>query len=93
MIATALAIVLGVGFVAGTLIFADTAKAAMFDQYARVAKDIDVSVQPTRTAGKANSDPFLPLSTVDQMRALPGIGTVTGRMQEPLPLLGPGSVG
>src|SRR3979409_1976545 len=35
LVATGLAIVLGVGFVAGTLIFGDTVKAAMFDQFAR----------------------------------------------------------
>src|SRR5258706_12198956 len=51
MIATALAIVLGVGFVAGALVFGDTAKAALYDQYARAAQNIDLSVQPPPAAG------------------------------------------
>src|SRR5262249_33243877 len=35
MAATAIAIILGVGFVAGTLIFSDTARAGFFDTFAR----------------------------------------------------------
>ncbi|WP_345138280.1 ABC transporter permease [Dactylosporangium darangshiense] len=89
MIATALAIVLGVGFVAGALVFGDTAKAALYDQYARAAQNIDLSVQPPPAAGgeKSAVDPVLPLSTVEQLRSVIGVGAVAGRMSEPLPLL------
>jgi len=44
LIATGLAVMLGVGFVAGTLIFGDTARAALFDQFARAAKHVDKRV-------------------------------------------------
>src|SRR5215469_1857330 len=85
LVATALAIVLGVGFVAGTLVFGDTAKAALYDQFARSARGVDAAVAP---APVAKGDPgVLPLSTVDTVRAVPGVSAVDGRMQEDLPLL------
>jgi putative ABC transport system permease protein len=88
LVATALAIVLGVGFVAGTLIFGDTAKAALFDQFARAAKNVDVAASPRDTSRKQDGQaPTLPLSTVDKVRAVPGVSTVAGRMQAYLPLL------
>jgi putative ABC transport system permease protein len=80
LVATALAIVLGVGFVAGTLIFGDTVKAALYDQFALSARGVDAAAAPV-------SVPELPLSTVDTVRALPGVSGVDGRMQEYLPLL------
>ncbi|MEU7873356.1 FtsX-like permease family protein [Dactylosporangium sp. NPDC049140] len=89
MVATALAIVLGVGFVAGALVFGDTAKAALYDEYARAAQNIDLSVQPPPARGgeKSRVEPVLPTSTVDRLRSVAGIGVVVGRMSEPLPLL------
>jgi putative ABC transport system permease protein len=86
LVATAVAIVLGVGFVAGTLVFGDTAKAALYDQFARPALGVDAVAQPGTSAGKQDSGE-LPLSTVDTVRALPGVSQVDGRMQEYLPLL------
>jgi putative ABC transport system permease protein len=89
LVATAVAIVLGVGFVAGTLVFGDTARAALFDQFARAASNVDVSVEPSVTARKSERDrpPELPLSTVDSVRAVGGVADADGRMQEFLPLL------
>ena len=79
LVATALAIVLGVGFVAGTLVFGDTAKVALYDQFARAAKNVDAVVEPSADA--------LPMSTLDTVRAVPGVSEVDGRMQDNLPLL------
>ncbi len=87
LVATALAIVLGVGFVAGTLVFGDTAKAALFDQFARAAKNVDVAVLPPADTKKSDTAPELPLSTVDTVRGVSGVAAVDGRMQEFLPLL------
>ncbi|MFC7547221.1 ABC transporter permease [Plantactinospora sp. GCM10030261] len=78
LVATALAVVLGVGFVAGTLIFGDTVRAATYDQFARAASNVDVSVE---------SDLDLPGGTVDTVRAVPGVAAAEGRMERPLPLL------
>jgi putative ABC transport system permease protein len=82
LVATGLAIILGVGFVAGTLIFSDTAKAALYDQFARAAKNVDVSV-----LGAPAGDPTLAQSTVDIVGKVSGVGSVDGRMRQPLPLL------
>lgn len=43
------AIILGVGFVSGTLIFSDTAKAATYDSLARFGRNVDVSVRAPET--------------------------------------------
>ena len=88
LVATALAIVLGVGFVAGTLIFGDTAKAAMFDQFARGAKNVDVQIALADPDRKLDAyQRRVPLSTVDSVRAVPGVSSVDGRMVSFLPLL------
>jgi putative ABC transport system permease protein len=79
LVATALAIVLGVGFVAGTLIFGDTAKVALYDQFSRVAQGVDVAVDP-------DANP-LTRSTVDTLRTVPGVFEVDARSQQYLPLL------
>jgi putative ABC transport system permease protein len=84
MVATALAVVLGVGFVAGTLIFTDTARAGFYDTYSRTARSIDVAVEPK---GTAKSTPMLSQAALDAVRALPDVSTVDGRMVQPLPLL------
>jgi putative ABC transport system permease protein len=86
LVATAVAIVLGVGFVAGTLVFGDTVRAALYDQFARPAQHVDVAVQADTGGGKG-TDPTLPTSTVDTVGAVPGVSAVDGRMAEPLPLL------
>lgn len=46
LVATTLAVVFGVAFVAGTLIFADTTRAAYTNAFSAVAKNVDVSVRP-----------------------------------------------
>jgi putative ABC transport system permease protein len=81
LVATALAIVLGVGFVAGTLIFQDTAKAALFDEFARGARNVDVVVE--------SSDPAKPLTSaaLDTARGVSGVAEVEGRMSAQLPML------
>lgn len=83
LLATALAIVLGVGFIAGTLIFSDTIKGAVYDEFARAARNVDVSV--TRQSSERPAE--LPLSTVDTVRHLPGVAAADGRMLQTLPLL------
>ena len=43
MLATALAVIFGVGFVAGTLIFTDSIRQSFFDSFARQAKNVDAA--------------------------------------------------
>jgi len=80
LVPTLLAIVLAVGFVAGTLIFSDTAESALYDEYARAARHVGVAVT-------ARSGDRLPPSTVDVVRHTEGVATADGRMAEQLPLL------
>ncbi len=82
LVATALAIVLGVGFVAGTLIFGDTAKVALFDQFARAAKNVDVVI------GAGSDGKPLPLTGPDTARGVSGVAAAEGRMSQQLPVLG-----
>ncbi|TJZ46073.1 ABC transporter permease [Streptomyces piniterrae] len=83
---TALAVLLGVAFVAGTLIFSDTVGEAVKNASARNLKDVAVSVQAT------NADPDTPdvveaekdgkrataldQKLADRIRALPGVQSV-----------------
>jgi putative ABC transport system permease protein len=79
MSGTALAVILGVGFVAGTLIFTDTARAGFYDAFSRTARNIDVAVEPSEAA--------LTPAQLAAVRAVPGLSTVDGRMTQPLALL------
>ncbi|NUT31587.1 MAG: FtsX-like permease family protein [Hamadaea sp.] len=78
--ATTMAVVLGVGFTAGTLIFGDTAQAGFDETFARTARDVDVVVL-------AGDKPL----TAEQLRAasdIDGVDRAEGRMATSLPMLG-----
>ncbi|MEV4510426.1 FtsX-like permease family protein [Dactylosporangium sp. NPDC049525] len=80
LVPTTLAIVLAVGFVAGIMIFGDTTRAALLDEYARSARNVDLAV----TAADGTR---LPLSTVDEVRRAGGVTSAEGRMAEQAPLI------
>ena len=80
LVPTTLAVVLAVGFVVGTMVFGDSTRAAIYDEYARAARHVDVAVS-------AEDGQRLPLSTVESVRGAAGVATVAGRMVEPLLLL------
>src|SRR5262249_6073589 len=82
MAATAIAIVLGVGFVAGTLIFTDTAKAGFYDTFARVAKNVDVAIEPPKTGNALRT------AQLAEVQALQQVQTADARIVTSLPLLG-----
>ncbi len=69
MIATGLAVVFGVAFVAGTLIFGDTARAGFYDTFARTARNVDAMVDPP------SGDRSQRL-TADQVAAVSGLSAV-----------------
>jgi putative ABC transport system permease protein len=81
LVATGLAVLFAVAFIAGTFAFTDTARKGYFDTYARVARGIDVSVRPPSGAR-------LTPAQLTAVRGAPGIGAVDGRMQGRLALLG-----
>ncbi len=80
LVPTTIAIVLAVGFVAGIMIFGDTTRAALLDEYARAARNVDLAVTAADGAR-------LPLSTVDDVRRTAGIAAAEGRMAEQAPLI------
>ncbi|GAA1797551.1 ABC transporter permease [Luedemannella flava] len=84
---TSLAIALGVSFLAGTLIYRDTAEAAFFVDLARPAANVDVAVEPRGGAGYG-FDRRVDASVLDAVRNVPGVAHVDGRRSGPLGVLG-----
>jgi putative ABC transport system permease protein len=80
MLATTLAVVFGVGFVAGTLIFNDTAQAGFYRAFSRAAQNVDVAVQRGGSAA-------LSAAQVATVRGLPHVSDVDARVVQPLALL------
>jgi putative ABC transport system permease protein len=85
-VATLLAVILGVGFVAGTLMFRDTAAAGFFDTFARVARNIDVAVAPPES-DEPDATWGLSAEQVAAIRSLPTVDGVDARIIAPLTLL------
>jgi putative ABC transport system permease protein len=83
LVLTAAAIVLGVGFVAGTLTYADTAKAALYQRFAGSAAGVDVDVRAT------SADHRLPASALATVESVSGVRAAAGRASESLPILAP----
>ncbi|WP_030025249.1 ABC transporter permease [Streptomyces monomycini] len=84
---TALAVLLGVAFVSGTLVFSDTVGEAVKKASAKSFQDVAVSVQAT--SGDAppipedgqNRTTLLTDRLADQVRSLPGVATVHANVQ------------
>ncbi|MEV7226995.1 ABC transporter permease [Polymorphospora sp. NPDC051019] len=72
LLLTAAAVVVGVSFLAGTLVYGDTARAAFYDDLARSARNVDVVVEPRPTE-------MIETGTVDRVRAVEGVAAVDGR--------------
>jgi putative ABC transport system permease protein len=84
---TALAIVLGVGFVAGTFVLTDTINRTFTDLFQQTSKGIDVAVR-TKAAFTSSSNEQrapMPAALLGQIKAVPGVaaaeGGVTGYAQ------------
>jgi putative ABC transport system permease protein len=86
MVATALAVIFGVAFVAGTFFFRDTATAGFFDTYARTAHGVDAVVDPPQQA-KGDNQTRLTEAQASVVKGLPGVDHVDVRHVEPLALL------
>lgn len=82
--ATTLAVVFGVAFVVGTVIFGDTVRQGYADAYARSAVNVDVSVLPADAAETAAG---VPAAALEAVRRLPDVAAADGRMVAPLALL------
>ncbi|WP_329386881.1 ABC transporter permease [Streptomyces sp. NBC_01716] len=84
LLMTVLAVMLGVAFVSGTLVFTDTLGNAFNKQSAKSYKDVAVAVS-TYESGESGPDgkkpePGLSPKTLDRIAAIDGVETVTGRV-------------
>jgi putative ABC transport system permease protein len=87
LVLTGLAIVLGVGFVAGTYVLTDTINKTFSDLFNQVTKGVDVAVRAKATfsaQGNQQRAP-MPASVLDQVKAVQGVkaaeGSVSGYAQ------------
>src|SRR5215217_8591086 len=82
--ATALAIVLGVGFVAGTYVLTDTMNSSFKDLFKTVTQGTDVAIRTKATFGQNQNgdvrDP-IPASVLQQVKAVDGVRAADGTVQ------------
>src|SRR3954449_2042766 len=76
---TGFAVVIGVAFVVGTLVFTDTINESFKSLFERVQKGVDVSVEAAQPV-KADfgAPPTMPASTLDKVEATPGVDVAEG---------------
>ncbi|MEU8400400.1 FtsX-like permease family protein [Nonomuraea sp. NPDC048892] len=82
LLLTSLAIMLGVGFIAGTFVLNDTAQAGFAQRVTADADKVDVAVLPGPAGGR------LPEQALDRIRALPGVTRAEGLIRGSAPVLG-----
>ncbi|QES54994.1 ABC transporter [Streptomyces venezuelae] len=84
LLMTVLAVTLGVAFVSGTLVFTDTLKKSLSGQSAKDYAGVAVSVtsygQLMNENGEKEGEPGLSQATLDKVKALPGVASVSGRV-------------
>jgi putative ABC transport system permease protein len=89
---TALSVILGVAFVAGTLIFTDTMTKSFDDLFNRVGKGVAVQVQGKKVISGSDEDEAqrapVPLALVGTLGKLPGVKSATGHVQGYAALVG-----
>ncbi|MFJ8560325.1 ABC transporter permease [Streptomyces microflavus] len=79
LLMTVLAVMLGVAFVSGTLVFTDTLGNAFRNQSAKSYDDVAVAVQ-THAGGRDEKTPGLDEATLEKIRGLDGVASATGRV-------------
>jgi putative ABC transport system permease protein len=80
---TALAVILGVAFVAGTLVFTDTMGKQFDDLFAKTGKGVAVQVRAKKvvTSDDASADaPTVPASVLAAVRGVPGVANARGQV-------------
>src|SRR5919199_1539038 len=77
---SAVAVLLGVAFVAGTLIFTDTLRATFDNLFGQVTPDVTVSKKAAFQAldGRESDAGLVPASLVPKLQAVPGVRRVVG---------------
>lgn len=80
LLMTAAAIVVGVSFLAGSLVYGDTARAAFYDDLAKSSRNVDVVVQSGWS--------LLDRDALDRVRAVDGVAAADGRVIANMGMLG-----
>ncbi|MEU7022281.1 FtsX-like permease family protein [Streptomyces sp. NPDC046203] len=80
LLMTVLAVMLGVAFVSGTLVFTDTLSNAFRNQSAKSYDDVAVAVTATGAVNDPNASPALSEKTRQKIAALDGVADATGRV-------------
>ncbi|MBW1602770.1 FtsX-like permease family protein [Streptomyces sp. JJ66] len=79
LLMTTLAVLLGVAFVSGTLVFTDTVSSAYHKSAEKGFEHVDVAVQPDHSGSQTPGDaPALSQRLLDEAAALPGVDSATG---------------
>ncbi|MEK9520405.1 ABC transporter permease [Streptomyces venezuelae] len=80
LLMTVLAVMLGVAFVSGTLVFTDTLGQAFRNQSAKSYDDVAVAVEMYPSAEEARKTPGLSQQVVDKVAKVDGVASVTPRV-------------
>jgi putative ABC transport system permease protein len=78
LLMTMLAVLLGVAFVAGTLVFTSTISAAYTRSAAQSFDHVDVRIRPAATGDSASTGRLFDQGLLDRTRGLPGVASATG---------------
>lgn len=92
LVLSALAICLGVAFVAGTQVLGASMDQAYFNGFAADARNVDVAITPPsfgKTRTGAQDAPSIPAPDLADVRSVAGVAAADGRVVGPAPLIGP----
>ncbi|MEJ8669704.1 FtsX-like permease family protein [Streptomyces sp. MS1.AVA.1] len=81
LLMTVLAVMLGVAFVSGTLVFADTLSNAFRNQSAKSYDNVAVSITSYADPDDAKEEPGLSRKTLDKIAAVDGVDAAYGRVE------------
>src|SRR6476660_4608904 len=84
IIGTALSVIIGIAFLAGTFVFTDTVQRTFDNLFANVFEKTDAYVRSSESIdlGFGNEQRArLPMSTIDQVRAVDGVKEAEGSVQ------------
>ncbi|MFI6413786.1 ABC transporter permease [Streptomyces sp. NPDC050585] len=81
LLMTVLAVMLGVAFVSGTLVFTDTLNRAFTKQAAKSYDDVAVAITSYPDREQAQREPGISRATLDKIAAVPGVASAVGRVE------------
>jgi putative ABC transport system permease protein len=78
LVLTALAIVIGVGFMTATYVLTDSVKQSFDEAFAQTVSGVDLVVQGPKPLGDSGEPERIPEATLDQARSVPGVAGAQG---------------